>query len=47
MPIGECFDLEALAAKCEELQRWTFMFTSQPLHIPSGVASPANAMAIF
>jgi hypothetical protein len=47
MPIGECFDLEALSEECAKQQRWTFMFTSQPLYIPGGVASPPNAMAIF
>lgn len=47
MPIGEMFDLEALAAKCGELQRWTFFVSSVPLKVPGGVASPPNAVAIF
>lgn len=47
MPIGESFDLEALAEKCQQLGRWTFMFVSVPLHIPGGVASPPGAVAIF
>ncbi|KAK7710094.1 hypothetical protein SLS63_013060 [Diaporthe eres] len=47
MPIGESFDLEGLAAKCREAQRWSFMFVSMPLDIPGGVASPPGAMAIF
>lgn len=47
MPIGESFDLEALAEKCRELGRWTFLFVSVPLHIPAGVASPSGAAAIF
>ncbi|RAL09061.1 uncharacterized protein BO97DRAFT_427733 [Aspergillus homomorphus CBS 101889] len=47
MPIGELFDLEALARTCEELQRWTFFVTSAPLNMPGGVSSPPNAMAIF
>lgn len=47
MPMGECFDLEDLSLRCRELRRWTFLFTRQPLHIPGGVASPANATAIF
>ncbi|KAF6812481.1 hypothetical protein CMUS01_13052 [Colletotrichum musicola] len=47
MPIGESFDLEALAAKCRELGRWSFMFVSVPLDVPGGVASPPGAVAIF
>ncbi|KAJ5184014.1 hypothetical protein N7492_001630 [Penicillium capsulatum] len=47
MPIGECWDLEELSQTCRELGRWTFMLTSQPLYMPGGVASPANATAIF
>lgn len=47
MPIGECWDLEELSRTCQALGRWTFMLTSQPLYVPGGVASPANAMAIF
>ncbi|KAL1887979.1 hypothetical protein Sste5346_009861 [Sporothrix stenoceras] len=47
MPIGELWDLDALAAHCKALGRWTFFLTSCPLNIPSGVASPPNALAIF
>ncbi|KAJ4298145.1 hypothetical protein N0V90_006044 [Kalmusia sp. IMI 367209] len=47
MPIGESFDLEKLAKRCKEQGRYTFFFTSQPLNLPGGVASPPNAMAVF
>lgn len=47
MPIGESFDLDGLAAKCQEVQRWSFMFVSVPLDVPGGVASPPGAVAIF
>jgi hypothetical protein len=47
MPIGELFDLEALAAECKRQQRWSFFVTSQPLNVRGGVASPPNAVAIF
>jgi kynurenine formamidase len=47
MPIGEMFDLEALAKICEEEQRWTFFVTSTPLNMPGGVSSPPNCMALF
>ncbi|KAH6874453.1 putative cyclase-domain-containing protein [Thelonectria olida] len=47
MPIGESFDLDALAAKCQSEGRWSFMFVSVPLDIVGGVASPPGAVAIF
>ena len=47
MPIGENWDLEALSLACAERGKWTFFLTSQPLNVPSGVASPPNAMAIL
>ena len=47
MPIGEIWDLEALAAKCAEIGRWEFFLTSAPLNIPAGVASPSNALALL
>ncbi|KAL6231984.1 hypothetical protein BDW75DRAFT_243412 [Aspergillus navahoensis] len=47
MPIGEFWDLEELAVTCARLRRHSFLLTSMPLHIPGGVASPPNAMAIF
>ncbi|KAK5107408.1 hypothetical protein LTR62_001312 [Meristemomyces frigidus] len=47
MPIGELFDLEALAEHCEEVKRWSFFLTSEPCNVPGGVASPPNALAIF
>jgi hypothetical protein len=47
MPIGEMFDLEALAKICKEEGRWTFFVTSTPLNMPGGVSSPPNCMALF
>ncbi|KAK7202805.1 hypothetical protein BZA70DRAFT_93964 [Myxozyma melibiosi] len=47
MPIGELWDLERVAEKCEEVGRWSFLVTSQPLIIEGGVASPPNAMAVL
>jgi len=47
MPIGELFDLEALAKIAEENQRWTFFLTYCPLNFEGGAASTANTMAIF
>lgn len=47
MPIGELFDLEALAAECQRVGRWSFFLTSKVCNVPGGVASPPNALAIF
>ena len=46
MPIGEMFQLDALAAACAADQRYEFFFTSAPLNKLGGVASPPNALAI-
>ncbi|KAG9254757.1 putative cyclase-domain-containing protein [Emericellopsis atlantica] len=46
MPIGEMFDLEALAEQCKRKKRWSFFFMSTPLNIPGGVSSLANALAV-
>ncbi|KAF8548486.1 hypothetical protein OG21DRAFT_1563814 [Imleria badia] len=40
---GEFFDLEALSEVCKETGRYTFFFTSWPLNIIGGAASPPNA----
>jgi len=40
-------DLEALAATAEELTRWTFFLSLQPLRIDGGTGSPLNPVAIF
>jgi hypothetical protein len=46
IPIGELFDLDALADDCASDGRWSCFFTSAPLHLRLGVASPPNALAI-
>ncbi|EME41698.1 hypothetical protein DOTSEDRAFT_176999 [Dothistroma septosporum NZE10] len=47
MPIGELFDLEALARECEKEGRWSFFLVSKVNFVPGGVASPPNCVAIF
>ncbi|KAH8702100.1 hypothetical protein BGW36DRAFT_458878 [Talaromyces proteolyticus] len=47
MPLGEMFYLEKLASHCAEKKRWTFFFSSVPLNVPGGVASPPNGVAIL
>jgi kynurenine formamidase len=44
--LAELLDLEALAAACAEDGRWEFLFVAAPMHLPGGVGSPANAVAI-
>lgn len=46
-PIGELFDLEALSEECQKQGRFSFFFTSAPLNVKGGVASPPGAIAIF
>ena len=46
IPIGELWDLEALAADCAADGVYEFMLTSAPLNMPGGVGSPPNALAI-
>jgi kynurenine formamidase len=47
MPLGELWNLEDLSGLCQELQRWSFFFTSAPLHVIGGTASPPNAIAVL
>lgn len=46
IPIGELWYLEELAADCAEDGVYEFLLTSAPLHMPGGVGSPPNALAI-
>lgn len=46
MPIGELFELEALASDCAADGRYSCLVTSAPLRLPGGVASPPNAVAV-
>lgn len=46
LPLGEMFDLEALAADCAADGRYECFFVSAPLNLPHGVASPPNALAL-
>lgn len=46
IPIGEFFDLDALAEDCASDGRYICLLTSAPLNLAAGVASPSNALAI-
>ena len=40
------YDLEDLAEDCRRDGRYSFLFTSAPINLPRGVASPPNALAL-
>jgi kynurenine formamidase len=46
LTLGEMFDLEGLAADCEQDGQSTFFFTAPPLRVTGGVGSPLNPLAI-
>jgi kynurenine formamidase len=46
MPIGELFELEALADSCAADGRYSGLLTSAPLRLPGGIASPPNAVVV-
>lgn len=47
MPLGELWDLKALADVCKKVGRYSFLLTSAPLNVPGAVGSPPNALAIL
>ncbi len=46
LPLGELWNLDPLATDCAADGRYEGMFTSAPLNMPAGVASPPNAIVI-
>jgi kynurenine formamidase len=46
LTVGELFDLEPLAAACEDDGVYEFLFVAQPLRIVGAVGSPINPLAI-
>lgn len=47
LAIGELFDLDELAEHCAVEGTYEVSFTSMPMRVVGGVASPANALAIL
>jgi len=47
MPLLDNADLRDLARTCDELGRWSFLFSAAPLVIEGGTGSPVNPLAIF
>ncbi|KAI5804810.1 hypothetical protein DFH27DRAFT_590734 [Peziza echinospora] len=45
--LGEFFDLDRLATRCEEEKRWIMFFVSVSWNVEGGIASWGNAMAIL
>ena len=46
LPLGEMFNLEALAADCAEDGRYTLMLSAPPLEVTNGFGSPVNPLAL-
>jgi kynurenine formamidase len=46
MPLGEIFNLEALAADCASDGRYEFMLSAPPLAVTNAVGSPVNPLAL-
>jgi kynurenine formamidase len=47
IPLGEFFDLDALADECVRKGTYDFLFTSAPLRLRGGIGSPPNALAML
>ena len=47
MPLGELWDLKALAEECKKAGKYNFLLASAPLNVPGAVGSPPNALAIL
>ncbi len=45
-PLGEMFNLDALAADCAADGRYTFMLAAPPLEVTNGFGSPVNPLAL-
>ncbi len=46
MPLGEMFDLEALAADCAQDGRYAFLLSAPPLGVTGAFGAPTNPMAL-
>ncbi|MGA1835886.1 cyclase family protein [Herbiconiux sp. 11R-BC] len=47
LTIGEMWDLEELARRCQELARYDFLLSAPPLPITGAVGSPINPVAVL
>ncbi|MPY57119.1 cyclase family protein [Streptomyces spongiae] len=46
LPLGELWNLTALATDCRSTGHWSSLLTVKPLNLTGGVGSPANATAL-
>ncbi|MFE5402916.1 hypothetical protein ACFQ9Z_16455 [Streptomyces sp. NPDC056580] len=46
LPLGELWNLHALAVDCRTTGRWDSLLTVKPLNLTGGVGSPANVTAL-
>lgn len=46
MGLGELWWTEELASDCRRDRRYEFLLASAPMHVPGGVGSPANVLAV-
>jgi hypothetical protein len=46
-PIGELFDLEALAEQCKKSNRWSFFVTSEVCNVRRGEVEVKNILLTF
>ena len=46
LTLGELFVLDELAADCAQDGVYEFLLAAQPLHIPGGMGSPLNPIAL-
>lgn len=47
MALGELWWLHDLAVACRSQKRYEVLLTAAPLHLPGGIGSPANALAVL
>jgi hypothetical protein len=45
-PLGEMFNLDALAADCAADGRYSFLLAAPPLAVTNGFGSPVNPLAL-
>jgi hypothetical protein len=46
LPLGELWDMDALAADCAQDGRWEFLLVAPTLFLPGFMGSPINPIAV-
>jgi kynurenine formamidase len=47
LPIGELFDLEKLSQECRKRRRWSFFFSSMPIHVSLLIENSSMVIMIY